>query len=89
MPAAAVTSGITVIKRIAARVASALVMSSGYNLMTVTREMNTVNNDTYYGYVLAAGTRFFTGLAYLTIVFGGEARLLMSLWMLDASVPDG
>ncbi len=37
----------------------------GYNLMTVTREMNTVNNDTYYGYVLAAGTRYFTSPDYL------------------------
>ena len=37
----------------------------GYNLMTVTREMNTENNDTYYGYVLAAGTRYFTSPDYL------------------------
>lgn len=39
--------------------------TGGYNLMTVTREMNTVNNDTYYSYVLAAGTQYFTSPDYL------------------------
>lgn len=39
--------------------------AGSYNLMTITRDMNTRDNDTYYSYVLAAGTRFFTSPDYL------------------------
>lgn len=54
--------------------------TGGYNLMTVTREMNTVNNDTYYGYVLAAGTRFFTSPDYLdSNVYANENILYYAL----------
>ena len=54
--------------------------TGGYNLMTVTREMNTVNNDTYYSYVLAAGTRFFTSPDYLeSNVYANENILYYAL----------
>lgn len=36
-----------------------------YNLMTITRDLNTRNNETFESYVLAAGTRFFTTADYL------------------------
>ncbi|MBQ7660651.1 MAG: Gldg family protein [Clostridia bacterium] len=36
-----------------------------YNLLTITRDMNTKDNDTYYSYVMAAGTQFFTTADYL------------------------
>ncbi len=36
-----------------------------YNLMTITRDLNTIDNDTYYAYVVAAGTRYFTSPDYL------------------------
>ena len=54
--------------------------TGGYNLMTVTREMNTVAGDTYYGYVLAAGTRFFTSPDYLeSNVYANENILYYAL----------
>lgn len=37
----------------------------GYNLLTITRDMNTKDNDTYYSYVMAAGTPYFTTADYL------------------------
>ena len=39
--------------------------AGAYNLMTITRDMNTRDNDTYFAYVMAAGTRFFTSPDYL------------------------
>lgn len=36
-----------------------------YNLMTITRDMNTRDNDNYYAYVLAAATTRFTSADYL------------------------
>ncbi len=36
-----------------------------YNLMTITRDLNTRNNETFESYVLAAGTRYFTTADYL------------------------
>ncbi|MBR5539718.1 MAG: Gldg family protein [Clostridia bacterium] len=36
-----------------------------YNLMTITRDMNTRNNDNYFAYVLAAATTRFTSADYL------------------------
>lgn len=39
--------------------------AGGYNLMTITRDMNTRNNDTYYSYVMAANTSYFTSADYL------------------------
>ena len=39
--------------------------AGGYNLMTITRDMNTRNNDAYYSYVLAANTSYFTSADYL------------------------
>ncbi|MBQ4599078.1 MAG: Gldg family protein [Clostridia bacterium] len=39
--------------------------AGAYNLMTITREMNTRDNDNYYAYVMAAGTRYFTSADYL------------------------
>lgn len=54
--------------------------TGGYNLMTVTREMNTIAGDTYYGYVLAAGTRFFTSPDYLeSNVYANENILYYAL----------
>lgn len=37
----------------------------GYNLMTITRDMDTVLDDMYFSYVLAAGTTKFTSADYL------------------------
>ena len=39
--------------------------AGAYNLMTITRDMNTRDNDTYFAYVVAAGTRYFTSPDYL------------------------
>lgn len=39
--------------------------SGSYNLMTITRDMNTRDNDTYFAYVLAAATTRFTSADYL------------------------
>lgn len=39
--------------------------AGGYNLMTITRDMNTRDNDTYYSYVMAANTLGFTSNTYL------------------------
>lgn len=38
----------------------------GYNLMTITRELNVKDNDEYYSYVLAAGTTQFADSEYIT-----------------------
>lgn len=47
--------------------------SGNYNLMTITREMNTRDNDQYYSYVMAAGTKYFTTADYLeSNTYGNE-----------------
>ncbi|MBQ4557208.1 MAG: GldG family protein [Clostridia bacterium] len=44
-----------------------------YNLMTITREMNTRDNDQYYSYVMAACTKYFTTADYLeSNTYGNE-----------------
>lgn len=39
--------------------------AGSYNLMTITRDMNTRDNDRYYSYVMAAATTRFTSADYL------------------------
>ncbi len=36
-----------------------------YNLMTITRDLNVKDNEEYYSYVMAAGTKYFTSADYL------------------------
>lgn len=57
--------------------------AGSYNLMTVTREMNTRDNDTYYAYVMAAGTRYFTSPDYLeSNTYANENILYYALRMM-------
>ena len=57
--------------------------AGSYNLMTVTRELNTRDNDTYYAYVVAAGTRYFTSPDYLeSNTYANENILYYALRMM-------
>ena len=54
-----------------------------YNLMTITREMNTRDNDVYYAYVMAAGTKYFTSADYLdSNTYANENILYYALRMM-------
>lgn len=54
-----------------------------YMLMTITRELNYADNDTYYGYVMAAGTRNFTAEDYINSnTYGNEDLLYYAFRMM-------
>ena len=55
----------------------------GYSLMTITRELNYKNSDTYYGYVMAAGTKNFTAEDYINSnTYGNEDIIYYALRMM-------
>ncbi len=48
----------------------------GYNLLTITRELNQKGNDVFYGYVMAAGTKNFTAEDYINSNTYGNKDIL-------------
>ena len=57
--------------------------AGNYNLMTITRELNHKNSDTYFGYVMAAGTKNFTAEDYINSnTYGNEDIIYYALRMM-------
>ena len=55
----------------------------GYSLMTITREMNYKDSDTYFGYVMAAGTKNFTADDYINSnTYGNKDIIYYALRMM-------
>ncbi len=55
----------------------------GYNLLTITRELDNKHSDTFYGYVMAAGTKNFTAEDYINSnTYGNKDIIYYALRMM-------